>query len=450
MKKLISVILILVLTLGSTNYVNAGQQPITVELNNKPLKFDVQPRLINGSTMVPLRTIFEAVGLDVGWDSETKQITGTKDGLIITLIVGEKEAYINGESEILDAPPIVINGSTLVPARFIAEATGLEVKWNNNTRTVSIKEVINATIYQEDSNAFISGYYKEDFLELTANGTMLEMNGKMKGLFSSMLVFYDKYGDKKFDKVLYPINDNLKDSINLSGLNGTYSVTLFTNFDNSNMYWSYHTNISLTVKNDKIIFELSPAYEGNYQKAVENASFAPIDYLSLDHIKEHEREILVKLAKEITGGLESDYDKLLAIHNWMINNIYYNYDAFYSKDYGRTDAYGTYENKRSVCQGYAELTLALSRAVGIPTKLVSGYALGLGTNMTWDNDNLSATSNHAWNEAFVDNRWVTLDTTWDTFNKYQDEEFIEGNNRLRYFDISLQYLSLTHRIISTR
>lgn len=183
-------------------------------------------------------------------------------------------------------------------------------------------------------------------------------------------------------------------------------------------------------------------------KVIKNSIFTPRDYLSLDHIKEDERKVLINLAEEITKGIDSDYDKLLAINNWISKNIYYNYDGNYSGSYGRTDAYGTYESRRSVCQGYAELTLALCRAVGIPTRLVSGYALGVGTDKIWDESSLSAYSNHAWNEAFIEDRWVILDTTWNTFNKYENKSFIEGEKQLRYFDISLKYFSQTHRIIS--
>lgn len=208
--------------------------------------------------------------------------------------------------------------------------------------------------------------------------------------------------------------------------------------------------IPVTVKEGKILFDLSPTYDGNYKKAIDSSRLDPEDYLSLAHIKEDERKVLINLAKEITKGLNSDYDKLIAIHNWVTNNIYYNYDAYYSGDYGMTDAYGTYENRRSVCQGFAELTLALGRAVGIPTRLVSGYALGVGSQNIWDKESLTSSSNHAWNEAFVDNRWIIIDTTWDTFNKFIDGEFIDGMKRLRYFDISLQYFSATHRIINNR
>ena len=181
------------------------------------------------------------------------------------------------------------------------------------------------------------------------------------------------------------------------------------------------------MKDGNLSFEPSAVYEENLKKTVKNSIFVPSDFLSLNHIKEEERKVLINLAEEITKGINSDYDKLLAINNWISNNIYYDYDNYYNRSSGRTDAYGTYEDKKSVCQGYAELTLALCRSVDIPTRLVTGHALRLSTNKIWDEKSLSANSNPAWNEAFVEDRWVILDTTWNTSNKYENKSFIEGN-----------------------
>lgn len=422
---------------------------ITVELYGKPLEFEVQPQIINGRTMVPLRTIFEAVGLKVDWNPVMRQVMGTKDGVRITLTIGRQEAFINGKLEILDAAPVIVNGSTLVPVRFIAEATGLDVEWDERTRTVKINEVPQAIVHKESNQEFISGYYKDDYLKLSSKGTSLELDGKIKCAAKWILIVYDEAGREVLERE--GMGGSLRDRVNLSGLRGQYTITIYTtNNRNSTKYWSYHRNIPITVKDGSITFDFPPTYEENYKKVLEASKLNPKLYLDLDHIEEGERKVLVSLAKEITKGLDSDYDKLLAIHNWVAKNIYYDYDALRSGNYGRTDAYGTYEDKKSVCQGYAELTLALCRAVGIPTRLVSGYALGVGTNGTWDENSLSRSSNHAWNEAFVDNRWIILDTTWDSDNKYENGKFIEGDKRMRYFDISLQYFSVTHRIINNK
>lgn len=73
-KRAVTIILILIIVLGSIGPVFAATQSIIVELNGKPLEFDVEPLLINGRTMVPLRGIFESLGLKVEWDAKTQRI----------------------------------------------------------------------------------------------------------------------------------------------------------------------------------------------------------------------------------------------------------------------------------------------------------------------------------------------------------------------------------------
>lgn len=110
-----------------------------VKVNGNFLSFAVQPTVINGTTLVPLRGIFEELGLNVGWDKKTNTIIGTKDSLEIRLTIGNKQAYKNDKGILLNVPATAISGSTLVPVRFIAESLGAKVDWDGRTRTVIIE-----------------------------------------------------------------------------------------------------------------------------------------------------------------------------------------------------------------------------------------------------------------------------------------------------------------------
>jgi transglutaminase/protease-like cytokinesis protein 3 len=88
---------------------------------------------------------------------------------------------------------------------------------------------------------------------------------------------------------------------------------------------------------------------------------------------------------------------------------------------GRTDLYGVMESRRSICQGYAELTSALMRSIGILSKILLGYAMGVGTEgQDWRGIDLEIT-NHAWNEVFAEGRWIIIYTTWNSSNIYQPQ-----------------------------
>ncbi|MDR0957642.1 MAG: transglutaminase domain-containing protein, partial [Clostridiales bacterium] len=107
------------------------------------------------------------------------------------------------------------------------------------------------------------------------------------------------------------------------------------------------------------------------------------------------------------------------------------------------------KNRRSVCQGYASLVAAMLRAVDIPAKVISGYALGVSADSGWsDSVILSETTNHAWNEAFIDNRWVIIDATWDSGNKWENGTKTESTGMLfrKYFDPTLVAFSVDHKI----
>jgi hypothetical protein len=111
---------------------------INVYLKGKLQAFE-QPAIIkDGSTLVPMRAIFEALGATVKWDGKQQIIDATKGDKTIRLQIGWKGAWIGETKAELDAAPQIINGSTLVPLRFIGEALGEKVEWDSATRSVLI------------------------------------------------------------------------------------------------------------------------------------------------------------------------------------------------------------------------------------------------------------------------------------------------------------------------
>lgn len=112
---------------------------ITVNMNRSEMSFDQPPLIRNGSTLVPLRAIFEMMGAQVSWDEATQTVTADKGNTVITLTLGNQVATVNGESITLNQPAIQVNNRTLVPLRFVSVALGATVGWDNGTQTVSIQ-----------------------------------------------------------------------------------------------------------------------------------------------------------------------------------------------------------------------------------------------------------------------------------------------------------------------
>lgn len=138
MKKTISLFLILVIL--SSGLALAEVEKIKVEVNNQELAFDVEPVMVEDLVLVPLRTIFESLGLEVSWDSESRTVTGENKDTSIKLEIGEDRADVNGEIVSLEVPAIIIDDRSMVPVRFIGEAIGAEVDWDEDMKLVSINE----------------------------------------------------------------------------------------------------------------------------------------------------------------------------------------------------------------------------------------------------------------------------------------------------------------------
>lgn len=117
-------------TAGQAQASPATGKTIEVNLDDKPLTFEKAPLLDKGTTLVPFRPLFEAMGLKVGWNPAQQTVTGTKEGLTIIMKIGSKTATVNGTSVQLLQAPTIIDSYTMVPLRFIGESTQALVAWN--------------------------------------------------------------------------------------------------------------------------------------------------------------------------------------------------------------------------------------------------------------------------------------------------------------------------------
>ena len=120
----------------STDYVD--NDTIKVFINGKQLEFDVEPMLMNGRTMVPMRVIFEALGATVDWDGSTQTAIGETKKTTIKITIGKDYLLKNDNIVVLDSPAVVISGRTLVPVRAIAESLDCKVEWYGETKVVEI------------------------------------------------------------------------------------------------------------------------------------------------------------------------------------------------------------------------------------------------------------------------------------------------------------------------
>lgn len=103
-------------------------------------KYGQNPILQSGNTLVPLRSIFETMGATVDWDGATQTVTSTRGGTTVKLTIGQRTLYRNGTAVTLEVPAQLINDTTMVPVRAVAESFNATVGWVQAAQTVTIDE----------------------------------------------------------------------------------------------------------------------------------------------------------------------------------------------------------------------------------------------------------------------------------------------------------------------
>ena len=125
---------------------------VALTLDGEPLEPQGAPALVqylgqDGRTLVPVRTVAEALGATVVWVPENRQVLLLRGEQTIVLTLGSASAAVDGVT--LELPGGVPAGvvkwegkeSTMVPLRFVSEQLGAQVEWDNDTFTAHIATV---------------------------------------------------------------------------------------------------------------------------------------------------------------------------------------------------------------------------------------------------------------------------------------------------------------------
>lgn len=115
---------------------------VSVTVNGNTVQWtDATPFIdANSRTMVPLRAVADAMGLDVNWDTNVREASFTNGGKTIIFPIGSNTARTsNGSSVQMNTAAVIVNGRTYAPIRYMAEFFGYQVDWDAATQTVTIK-----------------------------------------------------------------------------------------------------------------------------------------------------------------------------------------------------------------------------------------------------------------------------------------------------------------------
>ncbi len=94
----------------------------------------------SGRTLVPVRYLADVLGAVTSWDTDTRTITITSGGTTISMVIGSATLTVNGQAQTMDQAPVIRDGRTYLPARYVAEALGFTVSWDAGSQTVTVSQ----------------------------------------------------------------------------------------------------------------------------------------------------------------------------------------------------------------------------------------------------------------------------------------------------------------------
>ncbi len=118
-----------------------GQSTYVVDGETRPM--DVAPFIdANGRTMVPVRYLAYTLGISddgIRWDPQSQKVNLARDGVTVSLRVGENGLTRNGNlAGYMDTSPVIKDDRVFLPARYLAEAFGHAVIWDGAARRVLV------------------------------------------------------------------------------------------------------------------------------------------------------------------------------------------------------------------------------------------------------------------------------------------------------------------------
>ena len=147
----------------------AEEDTVSVIVDNEAVEFDQPPVIVDGTTLVPVRAVFEKAGALVSWEQETRTATLVKDEYTVTIKLDDTVLYKNGEAIELAKPAQMLSDRVLIPVRAIGEAMDFDINWDGfhsqvvvstdgteyrpyAARRTAFRELRDAALYYTDTN----------------------------------------------------------------------------------------------------------------------------------------------------------------------------------------------------------------------------------------------------------------------------------------------------------
>ena len=259
----------------------------------------------------------------------------------------------------------------------------------SNVASAQVSKVFSSTykVTVDDSLLDLKG-------SLTKGNSLLDVNINLANGNGWLMIRISKNNFSQ-EELAPVINGRYETRISLQNGPGIYTIELYAANTKFNTSYQFHKSIAVKNTDSRDMSFLLPTFK------VQSGD---------DRIK--------KLALSITENAQNDEEAFIAIYKYVTKTIKYDYAALADNSYAKKDynAINTLNDSIAVCEGYANLVAALSRAYGIRTKVIFGSAT-----------NSLGTFSHGWNEVFINGQWKLVDATWDSILTSYTYLFMDAN-----------------------
>lgn len=376
--------------------------------------------------------------------------------LLSLIVIGL--TFVNNETDLLSDFSRYMPDAKFAPkvedfsvslAKYTGDWPTFEQMYASARKTIRGKEDIAVNEYIKDSPML--SFYADETIGVKTDEDGVTLYGRVsdENKVNFVAIFTDDNGenlsqtsfavdfDNEFSKKLtFPDTDSEK--LELSVYYSPKAYGEYRSWVIEYLYFKRDVSGLFELCDSKVFDENVVLYET--EKSIKDSLVSSADILS-------DNPDLINFTNEVVGDADTDYEKLLAIHDWICNNIYYDEDALKKDSYPSHNPIDVINTRRTVCKGYAYLFAAMARTQNIPCTVVSGYALGIDGKYDWRDVGDTKTQNHAWNEAYADGRWIIVDTTWDCGNKIENNKMISDGTSHIFFDANIRYFSSNHKIM---
>ena len=481
MKKYLALFLAMLMCLSLGSIAVSAEQGITVIVNGEAVVFaDQQPIIVNGRTLIPVRGVFEALGVDsVNWiEAEQKvfiqwnKAEGVPGGVseniqdfysrFITLQINNPEikyqkslrvttttgdyGTIPEAPQILisDPPPQIINGRTMIPLRIALEAFGCDVDWNGDTQTVTVRSpVYRKDVFPEESHyKEIERLFFEKFGYLNEITYKVDTTNVYEDIFGNPTKFHSNF-TRLTGTMPIKSKDALIDAEDYNSVPlGKYYAGWFTAVEECYAKVELFDRDILPDVVGIVQLNAERKWTSKHLITIQNAAFYSelAETNNPDGVTKLNKEI-VRLRDEAISDIikegMSDMEKVRAVHDWIVLNCAYAKSEldYYNKYVGTTEfdplkayindnasAYGVMLRNLAVCDGYSQTFDFFMSVLGIDVITVNGVVANKGENMRA----------HSWNLVKIDGEWYHVDCTWDD----PDNDTMTQRINYNYFLIS--------------